>query len=261
MKLARRTLLLGGAFCSIAPASNSAPQVLQKKRRRISQGELDEAMEAHEAWLTDGNQGRRAVFTEADLSGLDFRSDQDALLDLRGADFTNADLTGIRANLVSFSYASLHSARLSWSRLKRPSFISATLRYATCDNVTWGWDDRMTPDHSWADKGDGAAFLHADAARSNFERSKIRGFFVDTRFTCANLCEADLSYSMFVGGSGESNSFFETNLSRTIFRSTIIRAARFSTQICDGADFTDALIGYGVKLPIGINVSWDQLEG
>ncbi len=264
MLLARRTFLFGGALCSAANAAVSpisAPPVLRTRLRRVSQGELDAAIDAHKAWLDDDSQGERAVFAKYDLSGLDLHSHEDVLIDLRGSDFTGADLTGVTGNLVGFNHASLHGARLSWSRLKKPGFLQASLRNARCDHVIWGWDSRMTPDPAWLDAGEGAALHHVDAGRSDFSGAIIRGLFVDCKFLLSNLCEADLSYSVFAGGSACSTSFFKANLSRARFAHTIIKGARFSTDMCEGVDFTGAQIGYGVKPPAGANVGKWQFEG
>lgn len=246
MSVARRQLLLG---CVALTGVASAANISAAKLRRVSQHELDEAIEPHATWLSGDGQGRRAVFSGCDLAGLDFRSTQADLVDLRYADFTAADLTGVRGNNVSLCYASLHSTRLSWSRLTRPSFICSGMRGAICDNALWGWDERSRSSPSLPNGHDGAVFHHTDAGRSDFRRSMVRGMFVDTRFTCANFGDANLSYSLFLGGGVLPTSFFDADISRADFRSANIQAALFRTERCSGVDFTEAEIGYGVKLP------------
>src|SRR5258708_18479501 len=69
--------------------------------RKVSQDELTSAIADHAAWLEDGEQGRRAVFSNCDLSGLDFGSHVDSLNNLRGADFSGSDMTGVTGRDVS----------------------------------------------------------------------------------------------------------------------------------------------------------------
>jgi hypothetical protein len=161
--LARRRFLqqLCG-FVGLAPSTGGicSPAVLKRHKRRISQRELEDAAVQHAAWLNDASRGARAVFSDCDLSGLDLLSHEPEIIDLRGSDFTAADLSGASANQISFHRASLQSARLSWSQLKLPIFCGATLRRALCNDVVWGWPSPfvLTPppscgeaDAYWAD--------------------------------------------------------------------------------------------------------------
>ncbi|MGH6779885.1 MAG: pentapeptide repeat-containing protein [Bradyrhizobium sp.] len=257
MTINRRTLLLGTAASSVAPfgVAISAPVVLKGRLRRVSQGELSGAIEAHAIWFADNSLGRRAMFADCDLSDLDFHQEQTALVNLRGSDFTGSDLTGIRGDNVSFLRSSLHGARLSWSQLKRPCFSYASLRSAACDHVVWGWNDWPVSNPSRAAPEDGGVFFHTDAAKSNFSQCSIRGMFVEATFIGANLAEADLSYSTFPGQRHYETSFYGANLSRAKFRSAVIAAARFCKATCDGANLTDAEIGCWVKFPAGTTVT------
>lgn len=138
MKLARRAFLGLLAVAAKPRASLSSPAVSQNHLKRVTQSELDDAIELHSRWLNGDAHGRRAVFSNRDLSGLDFGRSRSELVVLRGADFTEADLTGIQGNEVNFHCASLQGARLSYSNLIAPIFSGATLRRAECKSVVWG---------------------------------------------------------------------------------------------------------------------------
>src|ERR1700722_6494221 len=145
--LARRRFiqLLGGLPAALpSTIAVCSPLVSKQHKRRISQRELEDGIELHASWLEDGDRGARAVFSNCDLSGRDFLSGRPDIVDLRGSDFTEADLSAITGNQVSFHRASLQSARLSWSHLKLPIFCGATLRKAFCDNVLLGWPSRSS---------------------------------------------------------------------------------------------------------------------
>jgi uncharacterized protein YjbI with pentapeptide repeats len=127
--LARRGFLRQlGAIAGILPSANGicSPFVAKEHKRRINQCDLEEAIAQHTNWLEDHDRGTRAVFSNCNLSGLDFLSNRSDIINLRGSDFTEADLSAITGNQVSFHRASLQCARLSWSRLKLPIFCGAT---------------------------------------------------------------------------------------------------------------------------------------
>ncbi|MFB9268362.1 pentapeptide repeat-containing protein [Bradyrhizobium erythrophlei] len=133
------TRLVGAV--ATATASICTPNTARGHSRRVSQADLNDAIERHAMWLVDGVRGARAIFSHCDLSGLDFGFERETPVDLREADFTGADLTGIKGNEVSFVRAAIRGATLSWSHLKRPVFSYASLRDTRCNDVVWGWDD------------------------------------------------------------------------------------------------------------------------
>ncbi len=230
-----------GALCS--------PAVAGRRVRPISQGELDGAIEQHALWLEDRHCGARAAFPNCDLSGLDFQCGTDALVNLRGSDFTNADLSGVTGNLVSFRNASLHYARLSESRLINPDFIGASLRGAICDNAVWGWNAQPSAGAAAIEPGAGTVMFNCDAGESCFRRTRLRGHFLETSFVAASLVEANLSNSTFLGSNLQETSFFRADLTRARFDHTDIAYARFSQATLAGTDFSRARIGPRVRLP------------
>ena len=236
--LSRRGLfgLLPGVLAD--QKSSAAPA----RQRRISQAELNDAIETHAEWLAGGSAGRRAVFANCDLSALDLSPRGEGLTDFRAADFTGANLQGTTAALVSFVRASLHGADLSGSCFEDPAFSYASLRNATCVNAVWGTSREDT--HL-------ADFQHTDVASAVLTGSRIRGLFYDARFTCAQLEDMDFSHSRFLGaGSALPTSFFGANLCRASFDKTVLQAARFSRSSLTDATFRGADIYAEVHLSI-----------
>ena len=201
---ARRSFLQQvSSFVSILPSTSCvcSPLVSKQHKRRVSQHELEDAVAMHASWLDDDSQGSRAVFSNCDLSGLDFLSNRADIIDLRGSDFTDADLSAITGNQVSFHRASLQDARLSGSHLRLPIFCGATLRRAWCNDVVWGWPSRLSPQPpSKVDRGyPRATFINTDLSSTNFDGSRVLGYFSGTRFTDVALRGTDLSHSDFAG--------------------------------------------------------------
>ena len=226
-----------------------SPTVASARLRRVSQGELDAAIENHAIWLDDSSRGARAVFSNCDLTGLDLHCAKGALINLRGSDFTGADLTGVTGNLVSFRHASLHYARLSRSQFAEPAFIDASLRGAICDNVVWGWNLRQSAGPSDAEPEPGAVMFNCNACKADFRQARIRGYFLGTNFVASSLVDADFSYSRFMGTHLHETSFFRADLARARFDHAEIAYARFSQATLAGTDFRHARIGPRVQLP------------
>jgi uncharacterized protein YjbI with pentapeptide repeats len=247
----RRFLAATGAMTG-SIGSLLRPVLGRSRTAKVSQDELGSAIEQHAIWLEDHRRGKRAVFADRDLSGLDFLCEQDELVNLQGSDFTGADLTGVTGNNVSFLRSSLHGANLSWSHLKRPTFSYASLRSAICEGAIWGWDDRHMSNPARPGPLEGAAFQHTDAGGgANFERAALRGLFVEANFSGANLTEANFSYSLFYGVGHYETSFFAAELARAKFNFADIKAVRFWKATLTEVDFANADIDDRVKLPQG----------
>jgi uncharacterized protein YjbI with pentapeptide repeats len=248
-------------FSSLIGAAIASPTVLRAHRMRITQRELDCAIEQHGLWLSGKTKGTRAAFAGSDLSGLNFPGARETLVDLRGADFTEADLSGVTGSFVSFRHASLHYARLSWSHLVEPAFIDASLRGAICDNVVWGLEAGQLTDAIHGNAKPGAVMFNCDAGTADFHNARIRGHFLGTSFIAASLVDADLSHSTFTGSLQET-SFFRADLTRARFDGVEIACARFSQATLAGTQFSRAKFGPRVTLPAhgSVSIIVDQPE-
>jgi hypothetical protein len=94
MSIDRRTIL----FAAAALATTSQYAESHTREKPVSQQELDEAIRLHGLWLADMNTGQRCMFGGRDLSGLQFGVLSGGPIDLNGADFTQADLSGTEAD-------------------------------------------------------------------------------------------------------------------------------------------------------------------
>ena len=251
--LGRRGFLqrLGGMAAAIpSTVGICSPAVASQHRRRITQSELEAALDLHSYWIEGDSRGMRAIFNNCDLSGRDFFSDRMEVIHLRGSDFTDADLSGITGNEVSFNWSSLQSAQLSWSHLKLPSFCSATLRRARCDSVLWGWPSETSFQipariDGWLPQ---ATFINTDLSFTSFDEARVMGFFSETRFTNASLRDTDLSYSHIAF-----DTFFSgSELLRTKFHRASMNAAHFRFAHLTEVDFSFADVGSKCTWPQGL---------
>jgi uncharacterized protein YjbI with pentapeptide repeats len=230
--IARRTIL-AASLLGLTPFEAAAVG----RRRRITQGELDDAIDQHAKWLDGRGSGRRANFSSCDLSGLDFGINNPNQVVLRGADFTEADLSGVQGNDVNFHYASFQYANLSFSHLRAPVFACANLGKANCRNVVWGWP---IPDSELrAGKVrplEQAVFIGASLSGVIFYQARVRGYFNDCSLTGASMAFADFSQSEFAGNESF-NRFAYARLLRTKFHFATISSAKFNNAVIEGADF------------------------
>jgi uncharacterized protein YjbI with pentapeptide repeats len=210
-------------------------------RRRITQGELDNAIDQHGRWLDRRDSGRRANFSSCDLSGLDFGWSDPRQVVLRGADFTEADLQGVRANDVNFHYASFQYANLSFSHLKAPVFSCANLSEANCHDAVWGWPklDPAQPIARVVHPSEHAVFIGARLTGVCFDQARVRGYFNDCSLVGASLAFADFSQSQFAGKDGV-NRFAHAKLLQTKFHFASISSALFNRAVIQDADFFGA---------------------
>lgn len=219
--------------------------------RRVSQDELVSAIQQHALWYDDPSKGKRASFSDCDLSGLHFPDHGEEgffnvesldFLNLAGADFTNADLSYATGGNVSFKRCSLQNARLSFSTFLSPGFIGATLRQAKCDHVRWGSAEIHEP-------LDVAALMHVDAGRSDFSNARIHGYFYCSAFVGALMKGVDFSRSVFSGPESriDYTSFYLADLTQAKFNQTDLRSVRFARANLEGADFSSSTMAGEVR--------------
>ena len=191
MNINRRSIL----FATAAVAVTTSPSTLgHKQGKRVSQQELDEAIQLHGMWLANMNIGQRCMFGERDLSGLRFDSLGGAPANLSGADFTQADLSGTEADNILVHHCSFNGARLDGSHWRQPVFAFADLRRASAKQVIWGMPGARAPlEPPRAD------FSHAVLHDADLTEANICGFFYGTKLVGASLVRADLCHSTFLG--------------------------------------------------------------
>ena len=196
--------------------------------RKLEREEIDSLLESHAKWLAavngenknDGDNGKRADFRDADLSGVDFA----------GADLREADFCGSNLAKANFDGADLRGARFS---------------HALADGVDFSGADLCEAD------------LHgANAAHSNFAGAKMinvaasNALLWDGDFNGADLSQADLHCAALCDCKFTDAKLVAADLSRTDldyakFTRAVCRSAIFDyAKNAPWADFTDADLAY-----------------
>jgi uncharacterized protein YjbI with pentapeptide repeats len=191
MNISRRNILFATAAVAVATSQSA---VGRKQGQRVSQQELDEAIRLHGMWLADVNTGQRCTFAGRNLSGMKFGILGGPAIDLNGADFTQADLSGTEADDILAHHCSVHGATFDGCHWRQPVFAFADLRRISAKQVVWG-----VPGPRSSLEPPRADFSYAVLRDADLTEARISGYFYGTKLVGASLVQADLSHSNFLG--------------------------------------------------------------
>jgi uncharacterized protein YjbI with pentapeptide repeats len=179
------------------------------------------------------NAGQRCVLSGRDLSRLRFGVLGNGPIDLNGADFTQADLSGTEADDILVHHCSFNGATFDDCHWRRPVFAFADMRRASAKRVIWGPSSRRAPlDSPRAD------FSHAVLRDADLTEARICGYFYGTKLVAASLVQADLSRSNFLGPKHYEMSFSGAQLTGAKLRHCQISSVSFFNADCSEADFS-----------------------
>jgi len=233
MKLDRRYLLIAAAI--VGTTTSRSVQACER-RIRVSQHELDEAIRLHGMWVADINTGQRCAFPGRDLSGLHFGVLGGRPVDLSGADFAQADLSGTEADDILVHHCSFNGTKFDGCRWRQPTFAFADMRRASAKGVEWG-----DPDRRYSAEGLPADFRHTVLSNADLTQARIRGQFYGTKLVSACLVRADLSLSIFLGPRDREMTFSAAKLSGAKLRHCQISSVSFFHADCSGTDFSHSV--------------------
>jgi uncharacterized protein YjbI with pentapeptide repeats len=230
MNINRRSILFATAAVAVTTSQSALGH---KQGKRVSQQELDEAIQLHGMWLLDMNTGRRCMFGGRDLSGLRFDSLGGAPANLSGADFTQADLSGTEADDILVHHCSFNGARFDGCHWRQPVFAFADMRRASAKRVIWG-----APGRRGSARRSLADFSHTVLRDTDLTEARICGFFYGTKIGGASLVEADLSLSDFLGPKHYEMTFSGAQMRGAKLRHCQISSATFFNADCTDTDFS-----------------------
>jgi uncharacterized protein YjbI with pentapeptide repeats len=119
--------------------------------RRVTKEQIAEILKQHSLWLaTDGRQGERASFFNANCTGANFKYVKGSGVDFSGsilikanlrkvdfenADFKSATLTRAYMPFANFAYANFCAADLEYACVRNSSFYAVDLEHAYLKGV------------------------------------------------------------------------------------------------------------------------------
>src|ERR1035437_1316972 len=250
MNIDRRNILFAAAALATAPQYAEG----HTRGKPVSQQELDEAIRLHGMWLADINTGQRCMFGGRDLSGLQFGVLSGGPVDLNGADFTQADLSGTEADDILVHHCSFNGAKLDGCCWRQPVFAFADMRRVSAKRAEWGVPGRRdSPERALAD------LSHAVLNNADLFEARICGYFYGTKLRDASLVRADLSLSDFLGPKHYETSFSGAQLRGAKLHHCRISSASFFNADCSGVDFSRTVFS-DVRMK-GCNLSRASFHG
>ena len=183
---------------------------MEQTYKKIDMDTAVSMLKDHQLWLSSGGkEGKQAVFTGYDLSGLD------------------SDYAEARYVVPPFWEKNLSKINLSYSNLSGLSFREVNLsqadfRGANLKNTRFYWANLFEAD-----------FSGADISEANIEESSL----VQANLTKANLFKTDMAYSRLSGVDLQ-----DANCQKTNFRHTKLQGANLRGADFHGANFLDATI-------------------
>ena len=94
-------------------------------QKKIERSEYDRRMEEHAKWLKNNEEGKRADFSDVDLSDMD----------LSGMDFSYADMTGVNLGSSNLAGTNLSNANFWGAYMHNVDLTGAVIDGTTFYNV------------------------------------------------------------------------------------------------------------------------------
>lgn len=192
--------------------------------------DLRTLIKEHELWLdSQGAEGRRAVFREDNLAGVDFSHQR-----LAGASFRGLNLARCK-----FIQAQLNEADFSDCNLQHCDFTAAML-----DNAAFQQVDASNASFTAAQMAE-VDFNAANLEHSNFVQAKIpQTNFRDANLNGANLQQVTANLAQFRGAQMENTNLSSSDFTQAVFREANLRNANFSDSNMVQAHFKDAVLSH-----------------
>lgn len=190
-------------------------------RRQYSPDELQRILESHTAWLnSEGRDGNRANFRNADLREADLSGTVLMNASLRGADLSKAQLTQVDFRGADLSEAILQQTNISYCNFSGATLTRADMRTAIMEGSFF----------------EGADFTGAGLIGANLAGLQLSG----ANFTETDLQSANLQGSVLAGAVLRGTSFYYANLAGANLQNAHCRDTSFEQAILEDADFTGA---------------------
>lgn len=176
--------------------------------KRLDRDSIARILAAHQAWLaSNGKDGMRANFTDADLRLSDLSGHDLSRALLNGANLERANLAGACLDGAELRNASLLYADLANARACRADLRGADLTFASLAGIV----------------ADEALLHHASLASVDARRASFRGAAASrASFANANLASAD-----FAGAEAIQTFFTMASAPRAIFAGADVRRSNF----------------------------------
>src|SRR5579872_5659702 len=148
-------------------------------RRRLSQGELDMIIDAHERYATGRPGGKRASLRFVDFSGLNLARRNLADADLSASIFDGCRMAAVRLDRANLFGSDLRTADLRGASMIRADLRGACLRGANLTNADLTKADFREGQVALPDRKTGLASMRHEARVGTIDNAILKGATLD----------------------------------------------------------------------------------
>jgi len=226
----------------------------QNARRRLSQGELDLMVSAHERFIEGRPGGKRASLRFVDLSGLDLTDRNLSDADLSGSVFDNCKMARAKLERASLFGCDLKRADLREAILRRADLRGACLRGANVALADLTGADFREGQIGVAHPTKGLDLLRSEARAGqldqvNFAGAKLDGSKMEQVSACASdFTDCSMKGAILSGANLKDANLSGANLEGADIGGAILENANFLGAVLTGVDVGRARSSTGANL-------------
>ncbi len=174
-------------------------------QKRIERSEFDRRMEEHAKWLKNNEEGKRADFSDVDLSEMDLSGMDFSYADMTGVNLGSSNLTGANLSNANFWGAYMHNADLTRAVIDGTTFYNVNLTLSklneckgekACFSFSCMWDCEIKNAVLKKANFFAAEICNCDFSGSDLEEARFCcADFDDSTFEDTRLCNADFDFA------------------------------------------------------------------
>ena len=223
--------------------------------RRLSQGELDLVITAHERFVQGKPGGKTGASLRCvDLSGLNMANRELSDADLSGSSFDKCRMSRVRLESANLFGCDFRKADLREAVLRRADLRGASLRGANVAQADLTQADFREGQIGVANRTNGLDMLHHDVRRgqldqANFAGAKLEGAQLDHVSACAaDFTDCSMAGAILTGANLKEANLSGANLEGAEIGGAILENAKLTGAVLTGVDVRKARSATGADL-------------
>ena len=174
-------------------------------QKRIEKAEFDKRMEEHAKWLKNKEEGKRADFSDVDLSEMDLSGMDFSYADMTGVNLMNSNLTGATLSQANLWGAHMHHVDLTGAVMDGTTFYHVNLTLSklneckgekACFSFSCMWDCEIKNAVLKKANFFATEICNCDFSGSDLEEASFCcADFDDSTFVDTRLCNANFDFA------------------------------------------------------------------
>ncbi|WP_092325843.1 pentapeptide repeat-containing protein [Butyrivibrio sp. YAB3001] len=174
-------------------------------QKKIEKAEFDKRMEEHTKWLKNNEEGKRADFSDVDLSEMDLSGMDFSYADMMGVNLRSSNLAGANLSNANLWGAHMHNADLTGAVIDGTTFYNVNLTLSklneckgkkACFSFSCMWDCEIKNAVLKKANFFAAEICDCDFSGSDLEEARFCcADFDDSTFVDTRLCNANFDFA------------------------------------------------------------------